>query len=103
MKIIIKGTNIELTPEMKVYLQNKFSTIEKYNKKINEVRVEIEHDAKHQKGEIIRCEVNVLVNGRIIRVEKNAVSFEKAVNKVRDHLKLVLVKQRKKSIDKYRK
>ncbi len=103
MEVLIKGTNIDLTPEMKIYLNDKFKPISKYNKKINEIRVEIEQDTKHLKGEVIRCEANVNYNGNLIRVEKNAVSFEKAVNKVKDHLKLVLSKERKKSIDKYRK
>lgn len=103
MKILIKSTNIELTPEMKIYIYDKFSTIDKYNKKVNEIRIEVEQDLKHLKGEVIRCEANVINNGRIIRVEKNAVSFEKAVNKVKDHLKLILSKERKKRLDKYRK
>ncbi len=102
MNILIKSTNIDLSDEMKEYVVEKFTTTEKYNKKISEIRIEIEQDAKHLKGEVIRCEANVLLNGKMIRVEKTAVSFEKAVNKVKDHLKLLLAKTRKKSIDQHR-
>ncbi len=103
MNIIIKGTNFELDGEMKKFITEKFLRVDKFNHSIQEVRIEIEQDKHHQKGNVVRCEANVLIDGQLLRVEKKAESFVKVVNKVKDHLKLIIIRQRKKIITKQRK
>lgn len=102
MRVFIKATNLELTPELKKEIKDLMSGLDKFNTQAQEVRVEVEHDAHHQKGQVFRVEANVLVKGDLIRVEKSADSLLKSLHKVKDHLKVILAKDRKKKLDKYR-
>ena len=103
MKILIKIKNLDNSPEVKELINSKFSNLDKYHSEVSEVRVELEQDTRHLKGDIIRCEANVILNGNLIRVEKKSDNVEKTINKVKDHLKVILSKERKKQIDKKRK
>ncbi|MFA5880212.1 MAG: HPF/RaiA family ribosome-associated protein [Candidatus Margulisiibacteriota bacterium] len=96
MRVLIKTKNFKISPEMKKMIDEKFSGLIKFNSSISDIRVEIEHDAHHLKGEVLRCEANILFNGNMVRVEKWSNSFDKSVNKVKDHLKVILSKERKK-------
>jgi len=100
MNIIIKGTNINLSPEMKNLIQEKISAVDKFYPKLIEAKVEIEFDEHKKKGHNYRCEVNIPIPGKLIRVEKTTPDFEKSVNKVKDHLKVVLAKERGKELKK---
>jgi len=100
--LLIKATNLELTGEMKGYIEKKFSGLNKYFAKIIEMRVEVEHDPRHLKGDVYRCEVNVKIPRDLLRVEKRTSDFYKAVDKVRDHLKVILSRHKKKLADKQR-
>lgn len=97
---MIKGTNITLSPEMKNLIIEKISSVEKFYPNILEARVEIEFDEHKKKGDNYRCEVNLPIPGKLIRVEKTTPDFEKSVNKVKDHLKVVLSKERNKELQK---
>lgn len=97
---MIKGTNITLSPEMKNLIIEKISSVEKFYPNILEARVEIEFDEHKKKGNNYRCEVNLPIPGKLIRVEKTTPDFEKSVNKVKDHLKVVLSKERNKELKK---
>ena len=71
MRILIKATNIELTPEIKEYTAEKINSLDKYFNNIIEAKVEIGiNSARHQKGEIFFCEVNIAVPNRLLRVKK---------------------------------
>ncbi len=100
MNVMIKGTNITLSPEMKNLIIEKISSVEKFYPNILEARVEIEFDEHKKKGDNYRCEVNLPIPGKLIRVEKTTPDFEKSVNKVKDHLKVVLSKERNKELQK---
>lgn len=100
MNIMIKGTNINLSPEMKNFVKEKIAAVEKFCPNILEARVEVEFDEHKRKGHNYRCEVNIAIPGKLIRVEKTTPDFEKSVNKVKDHLKVVLSKEKNKEIQK---
>lgn len=103
MKINIKATNIELTTALRDYLESKVSSLEKYFDKIIDVHAEIDLTTHHhQKGQIFRAEWNVRVPGKLLRVEKTAEDMYKAIDKVKDHMVLVLKNHKEKLIDKKR-
>ena len=90
MKITkIKATNIQLTPEIKDYIQKKMDMLEKYlgNVQILNCDIEVGLTSKHhQKGEIYFAEVGLEVPGNILRVQKTEKDIFKAIDKVKDHL-----------------
>jgi len=102
MNIIIKATNFNIVDEQREFVEEKFNSLSRFHNRIIEIRTEVGYEHLHKGGDTWRCEANVSIPGKLIRVEKNTNDFEKSVNKVKDHLKVVLSKERKKSITKSR-
>jgi len=93
MKIKIKATKINLTAELKQYIEEKMLSLMKYYNGIIKADVEVEYTTRHhKKGEVYRAEVNLDVPGKLIRIEKTEKNIYKAIDKVRDHLKIILIK-----------
>jgi len=105
MKINIKATKVELSAEVKEYVEKKIAMLDKYlgDVVVTNCDVELEHSLTTQnKGDVYRVEVNLSVPGTILRVEKNEKTLNKAIDKVKDHLVLVIKKYKEKKVDKKR-
>lgn len=106
MKIIIKATQIELSPSINQYIKEKIGGLEKFLKKFNselvEARVEVGRITRGQKqGEIYRAEVNLSLNGHLIRVEKTEESLTAAIDLVRDELADEIKNYKEKQLTKF--
>lgn len=98
MNIVIKATNLELTPELRAYIEEKFSHLTRYFDNVLEARVEIEKTTHHHhKGEIFRAEANLRVPVKgLLRVDKTEKDIYKAIDKVKDHFKEELIRYKEK-------
>jgi len=106
MKIIIKATNTKLTPAIRQYLEDKIGGLEKFIKKIDpntvEARAEVGMVTRGQsQGEIFRAEVNLNLNGRIIRAEQTAESLYAAIDLVKDELSDEIKSYKEKNLTKF--
>ncbi len=102
MNIKIKSTRLELTPAIRDYFQSKMDMVEKHLGEIKIVNCDVEIEKAiggQHKGEIFRAEVNLQVPGKLLRVEKTESDLYKAIDKVKDHLELVIRKHKEKIID----
>ncbi|MFA6533661.1 MAG: ribosome-associated translation inhibitor RaiA [Patescibacteria group bacterium] len=87
MNVAIKATNLELTPAIKAYLEEKLEKLENHYRGIIEVKAEVELTTHHHnKGEIFRTELNVRVPGKLARVEKTTKDLYKSIDKAVDHM-----------------
>jgi putative sigma-54 modulation protein len=103
MSINIKATNLELTPDLRKYIEEKVAMLNKYFDGIIEVKVEVELTTHHhQKGDIYRAEFNIAVPGRLLRVEKTTEDIYKAIDKTKDHAAEELKKYKGKMRDRRR-
>ena len=105
MNINIKATNIDLSPNIKGYIQKKMDMLEKYLGKISVINVQFEVEMTtrhHNKGEIFRAEANMRLPGKMLRVEKTEKDLFKAIDKVKDHMQLAIKKYKEKKITKSR-
>lgn len=105
MKINIKSKNLELTPAIKSYAQEKMDMLEKYLGSIQVVNCDFEVEKTtnhHQKGNIFRAEANLEVPGELLRVEKEEEDLYKAIDKVKDHLMRSIRRYKQKKEDKRR-
>lgn len=103
MRINIKATNIELTPRIKDYVQEKMDMLERYLGDIKIIQADFEvalTTRHHVKGEIYRAEANIELPHELLRVEKTEKDLFKAIDKVKDHLKISIKKYKEKRIDK---
>lgn len=105
MQLNIKATNIELTDEVKNYVQKKVDMLDKFLEKIQPISAdfEVELTTKHHlKGEIYRAEMNLEIFDKLLRVEKIEKDLFKAIDKVKDHMAEAIKKYKEKKIDKKR-
>ena len=107
MKIIIKTTNTELTPDIAEYLNQKIHGLDKFldgmDRNVIEARVEIGKTTKHhQTGDIFRAEVNLSLPGKILRSEAEELDFRTAIDRVKEELQNKIKKYRGKMEAKYK-
>ncbi|NCO05172.1 MAG: ribosome-associated translation inhibitor RaiA [Candidatus Magasanikbacteria bacterium] len=89
MSINIQATGMELTEAMKEYAIEKMEASKKYFDNIQKIDIDIGMRSNHHnKGKIYYAEVNVFIPKQIIRVVKDAEDLYKAIDKVKDHLKV---------------
>lgn len=97
MIITIHGTGMELTDAIKQYVEEKVLGLTKFYNNITQARVDVGLTTHHhQKGRIYYAEVNLHLPGKMLRVVKEENDLYKAIDKVKDHLKLELEKTKEK-------
>lgn len=90
MQIIIKATNMELSDELKSFINKKIEGCEKFThtKFPIEARCEVgKINSHHKKGYIFRAEVNLRLPGKLLRAEAIQENIYAAINKVKNELK----------------
>lgn len=99
MEIRIKTSKVDLTADLSNYVDKKIKMLEKYlgDVPVLNCDVELEHVAvKQSQGKTYRAEVNLSVPGEILRVDKVEKTLNKAIDKVKDHLVLMIKKYKEK-------
>lgn len=82
MRIAIKATNLDLTPALKNYAEEKIGNLEKYLDKVIEAKVELERDRKHNTGAVFRAEVMIVIQGKVLRAEEKSEDMYSAIDMV---------------------
>ncbi len=107
MKIIIKTTNTELTPQIENYVNEKIGGIDRFlhgmDENVIEARVEISKITQHhQTGDIFRAEANLSLPGRVLRSEAEEMDFRTAIDRVKEELQAETKKYRGKKEAEYK-
>jgi putative sigma-54 modulation protein len=92
MKLIVKATNLELTSALRIYLEKKIKSLEKFFVKTADeeavARIEVARTTRHHKrGDVYRVDINLELPGRIFRAEHTEADVRAAIDLVRDKLK----------------
>jgi len=101
MNIIIKATKLEISQDIKSYIEDKINSLSKYFKNDDpvEARVEVEKAIGGQRqGQIFRAEVNLRYDGKFIRVEKEEEDLLAAIDFIKDELKEKIHEEKDKDI-----
>lgn len=70
---------------------------EKYLDSIRHIDVEVGRAAgHHHKGDVFECKAVVQIGGEVMKVERDAEDLYKAIDKVKDHLRVELSDWKKK-------
>ncbi len=96
MEIAIRGKNIELTPALKDYIDDKVGRLEKYFESINAVDVTLTVERNRSIEKTQRAEVTMHVNGTVIRAEEASVSMYSSIDIVVEKLERQLKKYKSK-------
>ncbi|MEI6042629.1 MAG: ribosome-associated translation inhibitor RaiA [bacterium] len=98
MKIIIKGTNINISEPIEDYLYKKMSSVEKFINDTTKVEVELKKTTNHHKtGDIFMAEVNVWSKGKLNRVERTSEDIYSAIDLMQNELFDLLSTEKDKS------
>lgn len=104
MKIITKGVNINITESVEEYLYKKLSSIEKFINDDTKVEVELEKTSNHHKaGDIFRAEVNILIHGKMNRVERSSANMYSSIDLMQEELFNILSNKKDKRITLFKK
>ncbi len=105
MRIVIKATNLDLTPPLKAYIDKKIGSLQKYLVRFEEeaevkVEVEVARTTKHHhKGNVFYAEANARLLDTILRAEESAPDIRKAIDVVRQTLEREISKYKEKKVD----
>lgn len=107
MKIDIKATNLELTDEIRDYLNKKIGDIDNFLRPTEfpiSARVELGRTTFHHKsGDIYRAEINLQVPGELLRAESESETLFSAIDALKDQIQREIKKYKEKNIAKNRK
>ncbi len=94
---------MDMTDAIRQYVEEKVGSLTKYFKNIQQADADVGIESNHHnKGKVYYAEINLHVPGKVVRVSKNAEDLYKAIDKVKDHLKVELtkMKEKKRQLDK---
>lgn len=63
-RITIKATNIELTQDVRDYVEKRLATLEKYLSNEELIHVEVGQGTKHKHGDVFRAEIRFVYQGK---------------------------------------
>lgn len=101
MKLIVKATNLELTPALNAFIEQKFAQIDKFFKKITTkesvLRIEVARTTKHhKKGPVFYAEANLEGFGGMLRATASNWNIRVAVNETKEKLKYEIGQRKEK-------
>lgn len=100
MVTTLHGTGIELTDAIRDYVEKKVAALEKFMPRATKVEVDIGmRTHHHNKGKIFYAEMSVHQPTGNLRVERDAEDLYKAIDKVKDHIKVELAELKDKKIE----
>lgn len=91
MNIFIKGTGLDLTGPLKVYIEDKIGSLGRLLGRVDsetiQVQVEIARSTQHHRhGEVYRAEVNMQLPKGVLRAEEDNADARAAIDMVKDKL-----------------
>ncbi len=89
MKINLKGTAVELTPEISAYLQKRLKGVEKFLPKGDAFITDVElakTTNHHHTGDIFRAEINVHIGGKSFRAISEGQDLYSAIDSMKDQI-----------------
>ncbi len=105
MKIDLKAKNLEITPGIQDYLQEKLDGLDKFLSKDESIFADVElakTTRHHRKGDIFKAEVNLKMPGRLIRAAAEEWDLRAAIDAVKDELHREIITNKEKKLSFYK-
>ena len=101
MQIVTNGRNIDLTPAIKDYVQQKLQRLENHYDFIQEIHVILEVEKNPRIAENQLAEATVHVPGHVVRVEAASESLYASIDKLADKIERSLRKHKTKLLNRH--
>ena len=85
----LKSSNIELTAEIRDYLDHRLEGLQKFLPKESDssiANIELGRITKHQTGDIFRVEINILVGNRVFHAVSERPDLYAAIDNLKDEI-----------------
>ena len=103
MAITVRGKNLDITPPLKEYVEKRVKKVTKYFDKTGDITVILSVEkGRHQTGNFHHVEVNVPVNGLLIRGEERTADMYASIDQVMDKIEKQIGKYKTKLEKKFR-
>ena len=105
MKIIIKSTNLDVTPALREYIEEKVGSVAKFLKRwdegdVLELRVEVARSTKHHhKGDVFYAEATLGLPHAVLRAEHEGSDIRASIDIVKDTLHREVEKYKEKQTE----
>lgn len=103
MKIIIHSKNIELTPAVKAYVEEKIGSLSRFmpaSDELLEARVEVGKPSQHHhEGDVFYSEANLKFGKNLLRATHQHHDLYVAIDRVRDEIEAQMKKFKEKRAD----
>lgn len=87
MNIAIKGTGMDLTPSIRDYIEKKINRVARLGREQDFCSVEVgKTTTHHHSGEVFRAEIELVHDGKNIRIEETATDLYAAIDLASDRL-----------------
>lgn len=102
MQIKVRAKNLKLDSHLKIYIDQKIGSLDKFLPGIMLARVEVSCDRHHRKGNVFYAEVMLELKGNNLYVHENAQDLYSAIDICRDQILREIRKFKTKMRDKKR-
>lgn len=106
MKINLKTQNLNLTADIRNYLEEKLNSLDKFLPLDESIFADVDLSKTgkhHRKGYVFRAEVNLEIPKRLIRAVAEEWNLKSAIDKVRNELQREIKGNKEKKISLYKK
>lgn len=101
MNISVSGIHLTSDPQSKEYAFKKSNKLLKYHSKITDIKVRLFSEKNHRSEDHdFYCELTVHIPGKILEIVDKQRAINAAIDKAVDRMKLRLIKEHKKAIEK---
>ncbi|MFA5098712.1 MAG: ribosome-associated translation inhibitor RaiA [Candidatus Paceibacterota bacterium] len=107
MTINIKATNLDLTPSIREYIEEKIGSLDKFLERFEkegevEIFVEIARTTKHHKsGEVFCADATFTLGKKVFRAEDTSDDIRLAIDEVRNKLQQEIKKYKEMKIERH--
>ena len=101
MKINLKTKNFSLTQAIKIYIEKKLNSLDKFLPVDESISADVDLSKTtkhHQKGDVFRAEVNLRVPNHLIRASAVEWDLRVAIDRVKDDLQKEIKTNKEKNI-----
>ena len=101
VQIVLKGKNIEITDDLREYIEKRASKLDRYLPDLSEVRVDLSVQNTRSSQDRHVAQLTVRSNGAILRAEERAEEMSEAIDAVMEKMHRQIARYKGKRVDRW--
>ena len=101
VQIVLKGKNVEITEDLRQYIEKRASKLDRYLPDLSEVRVDLSFQNTRSSQDRQVAQLTVRSNGAILRAEERAEEMSEAIDAVMEKMHRQIARYKGKRVDRW--